>query len=151
VKKISSNGSYSHILSPSSNVGKNFMPRLGALLDASPLSDIVEVVNENTFKRPIYAGSAIATVQMEDPVKLILTRATGFDKAATEGGSASTEAITLSDDDSNSGLSSFVSENVSQSERPELTSASIVISGGRGMKNCKTSPLSLRLSLSLSV
>jgi electron transfer flavoprotein alpha subunit len=106
-------------------------------MDASPLSDIVEVVNETTFKRPIYAGSAIATVQMEDPVKLILTRATGFDKAATEGGSATVEAVTLSDDDSNAGLSSFVSENVSKSERPDLTSASIVISGGRGMKNCK--------------
>ena len=135
VQKIASGKEYTHILAPSSNTGKNFMPRLGALMDASPLTDILDVVNETTFKRPIYAGSAIATVQMEDPVKLILTRATGFDKAPTEGGSATTEALTLSEDDCNANLSSFVSENVSKSERPELTSAPIVISGGRGMKS----------------
>jgi len=133
VQKLSSG--FTHILAPSSNTGKNFMPRLGALLNSSPLTDVIAVVNENTFKRPIYAGSAIATVQMDDPVKLILTRSTGFDKADTEGGSALTETVTISEADANANLSSFVSENVTQSARPDLTSASIVISGGRGMKS----------------
>mmetsp|Transcript_15654 Transcript_15654/g.16396 ORF Transcript_15654/g.16396 Transcript_15654/m.16396 type:complete len:334 (+) Transcript_15654:72-1073(+) len=126
---------YTHILAPSSNTGKNFIPRLGALLNVSPLTDILAVVNENTFKRPTYAGSAITTVQMEDPIKLILTRSTAFDKAPTEGGSVPTEAVNLSDEELNANLSSFVSESVSQSARPELTSAPIVISGGRGMKS----------------
>lgn len=133
VQSMASN--YSHILTPSSNIGKNFMPRLGALLNASPLTDIQEVVDESTFKRPMYAGNAIATVKMADPVKLLLTRTTAFDKAAIDGGSATTEDVTLSEEDTNAGLSEFVSESVSQSERPDLTTANTVISGGRGMKN----------------
>jgi len=131
VQKLASN--YTHVLAPSSNVGKNYMPRLGAILNSSPLSDILEVVNENTFKRPTYAGNAIATVRMDDPIKLILTRSTAFDKASTTGGSAAIESI--SDSDSDASLSSFVSESVTQSARPELTAANVIISGGRGMKN----------------
>ncbi|CAE7704613.1 etfa [Symbiodinium microadriaticum] len=111
------------------------MPRLGAMLNTSPLSDVQEVVDASTFKRPMYAGNAVATVNMSDDVKLLLTRSTAFDKAPVGGGSASTEAVSLSDDQVDAGLSSFHSESVSQSERPELTSASVVISGGRGMKN----------------
>lgn len=126
---------YTHILAPSSNIGKNFMPRLGALINSSPLSDVQEIVDENTFKRPMYAGNAIATVKMSDSVKLLLTRTTAFDKAATDGGSASTEEISMSAEETDAGLSEFISENVSQSERPDLTTANTVVSGGRGMKN----------------
>jgi electron transfer flavoprotein alpha subunit len=126
-------GDFTHILTPSSNVGKNFMPRLGAMMDSAPLSDVMEVVSEDTFVRPVYAGSALATVQMKDSIKLITTRTTAFDKAATTGGSASSSEV--SSDGSDAGLSSFVSEAVSSSDRPDLTSARVVVSGGRGMKN----------------
>lgn len=126
-------GNYTHILTPSSNIGKNFMPRLGAIIDSSPLSDVIQVVKEDTFVRPIYAGSALATVQMKDKVKLILTRTTAFDKVDVTGGSASSSEV--SSDGSDVKLSTFVSEAVSSSDRPDLTSARVVVSGGRGMKN----------------
>jgi electron transfer flavoprotein alpha subunit len=126
-------GDYTHILTPSSNIGKNFMPRLGAMMDSAPLSDVIEVVSEDTFVRPIYAGSALATVQMKDSVKLITTRTTAFDKAEVSGGSGSSSEV--SSDGCDTGLSKFVSESVSSSDRPDLTSARVVVSGGRGMKN----------------
>lgn len=126
-------GQYTHVLTPSSNAGKSFIPRVAATMDSSPLSDVMEVVDESTFKRPTYAGNAIATVRMSDPVKFILTRSTAFDKASEEGGSASVEAVT--DAASPAGLSQFVSASESSSERPDLTAARVVISGGRGMKN----------------
>lgn len=130
---IVSGGSYTHVLAPSSNVGKNYIPRVAALCDCAPLSDILEVIDENTFKRPMYAGNAIATVTMSDPVKFLLVRPTAFEKATTEGGSASTEAV--QGGDSGTGLSSFVSAAVNESARPDLGSARVVVSGGRGLKS----------------
>jgi len=122
-------GGYSHILAPATTFGKDFMPRLAALLDVAQISDIVDVVSSDTFVRPIYAGNAIATVKSSDVVKLITVRPSAFDKAQ-DGGSAVVEnGVALGD----SGLSSFVSKEESKSERPELTSARVVISGGRGV------------------
>tara|TARA_B100001123_G_scaffold193038_1_gene220126 strand:- start:917 stop:1858 length:942 start_codon:yes stop_codon:yes gene_type:complete len=121
---------YSHILMTSTTTGKNLMPRVAALLDSQQISDISAVESADTFKRPIYAGNAIATVQSSDAIKVITVRATGFDPAAAEGGSASIEAVSGKGD---SGLSSFVSQELSESDRPELTSADVVISGGRGL------------------
>lgn len=121
---------YEQILVAATTVGKNFMPRVAALLDMAQISDIVSVESDDTFKRPIYAGNAIATVQSSDAKKLITVRTTAFDAAATTGGSATIENI---DGAANPGLSSFVSAELSKSERPELTSAKIIISGGRGM------------------
>jgi electron transfer flavoprotein alpha subunit len=123
---------YSHILIPATTTGKNFAPRVAALLDAEQISEIITVESADTFKRPIYAGNAIATVQSSDSVKVITVRATGFDAAAAEGGSASVEAVDIAKD---AGVSSFVSEELAKSDRPELTAAKIVISGGRGMQN----------------
>ena len=123
---------YSHILIPATTTGKNFAPRVAALLDAEQISEIITVESADTFKRPIYAGNAIATVQSSDSVKVITVRATGFDAAAAEGGSASVEAVVVAKD---AGVSSFVSEELAKSDRPELTAAKIVISGGRGMQN----------------
>jgi len=127
---LSVTGDYAAILAPATTTGKNFLPRVAASLDVAQISDIVEVVSEDTFKRPIYAGNAIATVQSSDAVKVITVRATGFEKAASEGGSASIEAIAAAD---TVGISSFVGAELSKSDRPELTSAKIIISGGRGM------------------
>lgn len=121
---------YDAILAPATTTGKNFMPRVAAALDVAQISDIVEVVSEDTFKRPIYAGNAIATVQTTDAKKVITVRATAFDKAAAEGGSAAVEAIGAASTD---GKSEFVGSELSVSDRPELTSAKIIISGGRGM------------------
>ena len=121
---------YDAILAPATTTGKNFMPRVAAALDVAQISDIVEVVSEDTFKRPIYAGNAIATVQTSDAKKVITVRATAFDKAAAEGGSAAVEAIGAAATD---GKSEFVGSELSVSDRPELTSAKIIISGGRGM------------------
>jgi electron transfer flavoprotein alpha subunit len=121
---------YDAVLAPATTTGKNIMPRVAALLDLSQISDIIEVVSEDTFKRPIYAGNAIATVKTSDAKKIITVRATGFEKAAAEGGSAAVESISS---EGNPGLSSFVSQELSKSERPELTSARVIISGGRGM------------------
>ena len=125
-------GEYSHILAPASTTGKNFMPRLAALLDVAQISDISAVESADTFVRPIYAGNALATVQSSDPVKVITVRTTAFDADETGSDRAPVASFefTLEQD-----LSRFVSENLSVSERPELTSASVVISGGRGMQN----------------
>jgi len=129
---VSLAGSYSHILAAATSVGKNVAPRVAALLDVAQISEIIAVVSPDTFVRPIYAGNALATVQSKDATKLITVRATGFEAAKSEGGSAAIETIAAGAD---SGLSSFVSQQLSKSERPELTSARIIISGGRGMQS----------------
>jgi len=123
-------GDYDAIIAPATTTGKNFMPRVAAALDVAQISDIIEVVSTDTFKRPIYAGNAIATVQSADSTKVITVRGTGFDKAASEGGSAAIENISAT---AAAGVSSFVGAELSKSDRPELTSAKIIISGGRGM------------------
>jgi len=127
---VANAGGYSHILAPATTTGKNILPRVAALLDVAQISEIVEVVGEDTFVRPIYAGNALETVQSTDSVKVITVRGTAFDAAATEGGSAAVEAISAA---GSNDLSSFVGQELSKSERPELTAAKIVISGGRGM------------------
>jgi electron transfer flavoprotein alpha subunit len=121
---------YSHVVAPATSNGKNVMPRAAALLDVQQVSDISAVQSADTFVRPIYAGNALATVQSRDPIKLITVRTTAFDAVAATGGSAAIESISPPPD---SGLSSFVSREVSKSERPELTAAKIIVSGGRGM------------------
>ncbi|WP_336333603.1 electron transfer flavoprotein subunit alpha/FixB family protein [Pseudomonas putida] len=123
---------FSHVLAPATTNGKNYLPRAAALLDVDQISEIIEVVSVDTFKRPIYAGNAIATVQSSAPVKVISVRATGFDPVAAEGGSASIEAVEGSFQE---GLSRFVGEQLAKSDRPELTGAKIVVSGGRGMQS----------------
>jgi electron transfer flavoprotein alpha subunit len=123
---------YSHILTPTTTSGKNFMPRVAALLDVAQISDISGVVSEDTFERPIYAGNAIATVQSSDAIKVITVRGTAFDGVATEGGSATIEAVDVVTD---AGLSTWDRDEIVKLERPELTAASIIISGGRGMQN----------------
>lgn len=121
---------YSHILAPSDTFGKNFMPRVAALMDVAQVTDVLEVVSDDTFKRPIYAGNAIATVQSADSLKILTIRTTAFDKAAL-GGSAAKESISGAAD---SGLSSFVKlDSSSDNEGPDLTSARVVLSGGRGL------------------
>ncbi len=125
-------GDYSHILAPATKFGKNVLPRAAALLDVSPITEIIEVESDDTFVRPIYAGNAIATVKSKDSIKVISVRATAFDPAASDGGSATIEDAPPADDP---GLSSFVGQDLTKSERPELTSARIVISGGRGMQS----------------
>ncbi|TNE61775.1 MAG: electron transfer flavoprotein subunit alpha/FixB family protein [Alphaproteobacteria bacterium] len=121
---------YDAVLAPATASGKNFMPRVAAALDVAQISEIIEVVDTDTFKRPIYAGNAIATVKSADAKKVITVRATGFDKAAAEGGSATTETVAAA---TKAGVSSYVGSELSKSDRPELTSAKIIISGGRGM------------------
>ncbi len=123
-------GDYSHILAPATTFGKNVMPRVAALLDTQQVSDIIAVESADTFKRPVYAGNAIATVKSNDAKKVITVRGTTFDAADASGGSASVEDYNGA---SPSGLSSFVKEELTESERPELTSAKIVVSGGRGV------------------
>lgn len=123
-------GGFSHVLAPATTFGKDVMPRAAALMDAQQVSDIIAVESPDTFRRPIYAGNAIATVQCADPVKVITVRTTAFEPAAAEGGSAAVESVEAGGD---SGLSRFVSQELSKSERPELTSARVVISGGRGL------------------
>ncbi|MFJ3055526.1 electron transfer flavoprotein subunit alpha/FixB family protein [Herbaspirillum sp. NPDC087042] len=120
---------YSHILAPATAYGKNILPRVAARLDVGQISDITKVDAPDTFERPIYAGNAIATVQSIDPIKVITVRTTGFDPAAL-GGSAAVESIPAVTD---SGKSSFVGREVAKSDRPELTAAKIIVSGGRGM------------------
>ena len=127
---VSLAGDYDAILAPATTSGKNILPRVAAALDISQISEIIAVIDANTFKRPIYAGNAIATVQTSDAKKVITVRTTAFDKAAREGGSASSEAVTAT---SKAGISEFVGAELSSSDRPELTSAKIIISGGRGM------------------
>jgi electron transfer flavoprotein alpha subunit len=120
---------YSHVLAPATAYGKNILPRVAARLDVGQISEITKVDSPDTFERPIYAGNAIATVQSIDAIKVITVRATGFDAAAT-GGSAAIEKITAVAD---SGKSAFVSRELAKSDRPELTAAKIIVSGGRGM------------------
>ena len=122
--------SYSHILFPATASGKNVAPRVAAKLDVAQISDITKVVSGDTFERPIYAGNAIATVQSQDKVKVITVRGTGFDAAAHEGGSASVEKIDAVQD---AGKSSFVGREVTKSDRPELTAAKVIVSGGRAL------------------
>jgi len=121
---------YSHILAPASAFGKNILPRVAARLDVAQISEITKVDTPDTFERPIYAGNAIATVQSTDSVKVITVRGTGFDAAAAEGGSAAVETVSSVAD---SGKSTFVGRELAKSDRPELTGAKIVVSGGRGM------------------
>ena len=123
---------YSHVLAPATTNGKNYLPRVAALLDVDQISEIVAVESADTFKRPIYAGNAIATVQSSAAVKVITVRGTGFDPVAAEGGSAAIEAVSGAAD---AGKSAFVGEELAKSDRPELTAAKIVVSGGRGMQN----------------
>ena len=123
---------YSHVFAPASTFGKNLMPRVAAMLDVQQVSDISEIVSEDTFVRPIYAGNALATVRSSDSVKLITVRTTAFDAASEQGGSGDIEDLAPLEE---SGLSEFVRHDLTRSERPELTTASVVISGGRGMQS----------------
>ena len=123
---------YTHIWAPANTFGKNVMPRVSAVLDVQQISDISAVIDDKTFERPIYAGNAIATVESVDTKKIITVRATAFDAAAAEGGSAEVVKIDASGE---SGLSSYLGSELSKSERPELTAADIIISGGRGMQS----------------
>ncbi|MGR8949115.1 MAG: electron transfer flavoprotein subunit alpha/FixB family protein [Gammaproteobacteria bacterium] len=122
--------SYSHVLFAATTTGKNIAPRVAALLDVAQISDILSVESTDTFKRPIYAGNIIATVQSSDAIKVITVRTTAFDPVAAEGGSGTVEAIGAGAD---SGLSSFVGEDLTKSDRPELAAADIIVSGGRGV------------------
>ncbi|MFK4448976.1 electron transfer flavoprotein alpha subunit [Caballeronia udeis] len=121
---------YTHILAPATAYGKNLAPRIAAKLDVAQISDIVAVDSADTFARPIFAGNAIATIQSDDSIKVVTVRTTGFDAAAAEGGSATIEKIEAAAD---TGLLQFVSREVTKLDRPELTSASIIVSGGRGL------------------
>jgi len=123
-------GGYSHVLAPATGFGKNAMPRIAALLDVAQISDITQVESADTFVRPIYAGSVLATVKTSDAIKVITVRATAFDAAAATGGNAVIVAVTAEPD---TGLSRVTGQELSKSERPELTSARVVISGGRGL------------------
>ena len=125
-------GKHGHVVAPATSNGKNLMPRVAALLDAQQISDIIAVKGPDIFVRPIYAGNALATVQSADKIKVITVRGTAFEPAAAEGGSAATEKLAA---EKTAGLSAFVGQELSRTERPELTSARIVISGGRGMQN----------------
>lgn len=123
---------YSHIVTAHTTNGKSFLPRVAAKLDVAQISDIISVESPDTFKRPIYAGNAIATVKANDAVKVVSVRGTAYDPVPAEGGSASVEAVDAVCD---AGVSSFVSQEIAESERPELTAAGIIISGGRGMQS----------------
>ena len=123
---------YTHILAPATTNGKNFMPRIAAKLDVSQVSDISAVISEDTFERPIYAGNCIATVQSTDSKKVITVRTTGFDACESSGGNA---VINPLENNNDAGISSFLKEEIAESDRPELTAADVVISGGRGMQN----------------
>lgn len=123
---------FGHVLGAATANGKNILPRAAALLDSAMVSDIISVESPDTFKRPIYAGNAIATVQCEEPVKVISVRGTAFDAVALEGGTATVESL---DNATDAGISSFIGEEIVKLDRPELTAARVVISGGRGMQN----------------
>jgi len=123
---------YSHILAPATTTGKNLMPRVAALLDVTQISDIMAVKSEDTFVRPIYAGNALATVQSSDPVRVITVRATSFDAVEASGGDAGVEELDIVKEQDRA---EFAGESLTESERPDLTAASVVISGGRGMQN----------------
>ncbi|MBO0736002.1 MAG: FAD-binding protein [Alphaproteobacteria bacterium] len=130
VVKLAEN--YSHVLAPATTAGKNLMPRVAALLDVMQISDISAVVSADTFVRPVYAGNALQTVQSGDPIKIITVRGTAFPAVAATGGAAAIEAVAPT---AAAGLSEFLRAELSKSERPELTSARVVISGGRGMQS----------------
>ena len=125
-------GGYSHMMAAATTTGKNVMPRLAALLDVMQISDIIKIEDTNTFQRPIYAGNALSTVSSNEAIKVITVRGTAFEAAAAEGGNATIEPVAGAGD---AGLSAYVKSELSSSERPELTSAPIVISGGRGMQD----------------
>lgn len=127
---VSLAGDYSHIVAPATTTGKNFLPRVAALLDVNMLTDVTAVIDAETFERPIYAGNAIATVKDTESKKVITVRTTAFDAAATEGGAASIEQVSAGED---AGKSKFVGEELAKSDRPELTAAEIVVSGGRAL------------------
>ena len=130
VLALAQGDAYSHILAPATAYGKNILPRVAAKLDVAQISEITKVDSPDTFERPIYAGNAIAYVQSSDKIKLITVRSTGFDAAAATGGSAATETVTAVGD---TGKSSFVGRELAKSDRPELTAAKVIVSGGRGM------------------
>jgi electron transfer flavoprotein alpha subunit len=121
---------YSHILAPATTTGKNLIPRLAALLDVQAISDIQAVINANTFERPIYAGNVIATVQSNDAIKVLTVRTTAFEPVASQGGNATLATLTPA---SSGGIARFVSQELAKSDRPELTAAKVVVSGGRGL------------------
>jgi len=125
-------GGYSHMMAAATTTGKNVMPRLAALLDVMQISDIIKIEDANTFQRPIYAGNALSTVSSNEAIKVITVRGTAFEAVAAEGGNATIEPVAGAID---AGLSAYVKSELSSSERPELTSAPIVISGGRGMQD----------------
>ena len=127
---VSLAGDYSHIVAPATTTGKNFLPRVAALLDVNMLTDVTAVIDAETVERPIYAGNAIATVKDTESKKVITVRTTAFDAAATEGGAASIEQVSAGED---TGKSKFVGEELAKSDRPELTAAEIVVSGGRAL------------------
>ncbi len=129
---VSLAGGYTHILAPATAAGKNTLPRVAALLDAAQLSDVIKVESPDTFVRPIYAGNVLATVRSSDKIKIMTVRGTAFPAATAIGGSASIEPVPVAAD---AGVSSFVGQQLTKSDRPELTAAKIIISGGRGMGN----------------
>lgn len=130
ISNISKN--YSHILAPASTFGKNLLPRLSALLDVTQISDVIEIKNNNTFVRPIYAGNAISTVETNQQINLLTVRPTAFDKCEESGGNASTEEVQFLDSET---YTKFIGREVSKSDRPDLGNARVVVSGGRGMEN----------------
>lgn len=130
----------------STMAGKNFVGRLGAELGCSPITDIVQVLDRETFVRPMYAGNAIATVHATGPLKVLTVRPTAFEKADTSGGAAPIEPAALANESADAGLSSFKSESVSGGDRPELTAARVVVSGGRGMKDGENFKMLMRLA-----
>jgi len=130
ISNISKN--YTHILAPASTFGKNLLPRLSALLDVTQISDVIEIQNNNTFVRPIYAGNAISTVETNQQINLLTIRPTAFDKCEESGGNASIENIQFSDTETHT---KFIGREVSKSDRPDLGNARVVVSGGRGMEN----------------
>jgi electron transfer flavoprotein alpha subunit len=127
---LTKGSAYSHVLAPATAIGKNTLPRVAAKLDVAQVSDITKVISADTFERPIYAGNAIATVQSRDAIKVITVRTTGFDAVANTGGNAAIEKISAVADQA---ISAFVSKEVNQSDRPELSAAKVVVSGGRGL------------------
>jgi electron transfer flavoprotein alpha subunit len=127
---LTSGSTYSHVLAPATAIGKNTLPRVAARLDVAQVSDVTKVISADTFERPIYAGNAIATVQSRDAIKVITVRTTGFDAVANTGGNAVIEKISAVADQA---ISTFVSKEINQSDRPELSAAKVVVSGGRGL------------------
>jgi electron transfer flavoprotein alpha subunit len=127
---LTTGSAYSHVLAPATAIGKNTLPRVAAKLDVAQVSDITKVISTDTFERPIYAGNAIATVQSRDAIKVITVRTTGFDAVASTGGNAVIEKISAVAD---SAISAFVSKEINQSDRPELSAAKVIVSGGRGL------------------